>query len=216
MRYRACIFDMDGTLLNTIEDIAAAMNTALASVNCPGYTAAHYKNLVGSGIDMLIRRALPEECTDDKTLTQVKTVFRKQYLLHLTDTTRPYPGIPQLLDQLVKRNIKLAVLSNKPHEMVLLSVKRLLSGWPFQVLMGAGSETTKKPDPAGALLIADKLEVQPKQILFIGDSSVDIETARKAGMQPVAVTWGFRKKEELIQMSAEIMISEPLKLLQHL
>jgi len=216
MQYQACIFDLDGTLLNTIEDIATAMNSSLAAVDCPQYSASYYKRLVGQGLDMLIKLALPENKNNNETINQVKILFRKEYLLHLTDTTCPYPGIPELLDQLVKQKIKLAVLSNKPHEMTLLSVERLLSAWPFQIIMGAEAERVKKPDPAGALLIADKLGIQPEHILFIGDSDVDIRTARYAGMRPVGVTWGFRSKEELIESGADILISEPLELLRYL
>lgn len=216
MHFHACIFDLDGTLLNTIEDIAAAMNTALEEVNCPGHTADHYKKLVGQGIDMLIKRALPQGRNNDATVSQVKAAFWQHYLLHLTDTTRPYPGIPELLNRLVEQHIKLAVLTNKPHKLACLIVKRLLSAWPFRMVMGARTGKTKKPEPAGALLIAHKLGVQPEHILFIGDSDVDVLTARNAGMRPIAVTWGFRTKEELKKSGADILISEPLELLRHL
>ncbi|MBN1798814.1 MAG: HAD family hydrolase [Spirochaetales bacterium] len=216
MHYRACIFDLDGTLLDTIEDIAAAMNTALAGIGCPGFTTERYKRLVGLGVDMLIKRALPKDRNSDKTAAQVKAAFRQHYLGHLTDTTRPYPGIPELLDELVKRNIKLAILSNKPHEMARLSVQRLLPAWPFQAVRGAEEGRAKKPDPTAALLIADKLGVGPEHVLFIGDSDVDIRTACNAGMKPIAVTWGFRNSEELKKSGADILISKPPELLRYL
>jgi phosphoglycolate phosphatase len=165
---------------------------------------------------MLIRRALPQDCSSDETVTRVKRLFRHHYLEHLTDTTRPYPGIPELLERLVKQNIKLAVLSNKPHEMARLSVRRLLSGWPFQVVMGVEAGRAKKPDPAAALLIAEKLGIRPEHTLFIGDSDVDIRTARNAGMRPIAVAWGFRSRDELIQNGADVLISEPPELLRYL
>jgi phosphoglycolate phosphatase len=214
MNYSACIFDLDGTLLNTISDLASVVNTALKFFGYPGHAVADYKKMVGEGLEKLIMYALPQNHNDGETVKKVKEVVRKEYLLHLTDTTAPYPGIPELLDKLQEREIKLAILTNKPQQMVDLSVDRLLSSWPFLAVRGMQPEIPPKPDPKAALLIAEKLRLRPSQILLVGDSDIDIQTANNAGMRPVAVTWGFRPRKELEKCRVEFIIDRPEELLR--
>ncbi len=213
MRLKACIFDLDGTLLDTLGDIAAAMNRALALYGYPVVPTSRYKTMVGRGLDLLIERILSGRERKADIIRKLRQEFGKQYLLHLTDTTVPYPGIPELLGQLTARELPLAVLSNKPHEMMTKIVSRLLSSWSFRVILGAGRQFPLKPDPAAALYIARKFTIDPAEILFVGDSEADIKTAENAGMYAVGVTWGFRTEKELKQAGARHLISHPRELL---
>ncbi len=213
MRFQACIFDLDGTLLNTLDDIAAAMNRALALYGYRGLPASRYKKLVGRGIDMLVRRIFSKKHLKPDVIRGLREEFGKQYRLRLTDTTAPYRGIPTLLDKLTARGLPLAVLSNKPQEMTAEIVSRLLARWPFRIVLGAGNGFPLKPDPAGALFIARKLGLDPGEILLVGDSEADIITAENAGMYAVAVTWGFRSRYELKRSGARSFVSRPERIL---
>jgi phosphoglycolate phosphatase len=213
VRFKACIFDLDGTLVNTLDDITSAMNRALSLYGYPGLPSERYKKLVGRGLDLLIRRVLSGKNRPPGIIRRLAEEFGKQYRLHLTDTTSAYPGIPELLDQLAVRNIPMAVMSNKPHEMTVEIVSRLLSARPFRIVLGAGNGFPLKPDPAGALFIARELGSHPEHILFVGDSETDLATAVNAGMFPLAVTWGFRTRRELRQSGARSFVSRPDRIL---
>ncbi len=214
MSYRAVIFDLDGTLLNTLQDIADSTNTGLSKLGYPRHETEAYKLLVGEGREALALHALPEGHRDDATVDKLVAFINEEYGQHWADNTRPYPGIPQLLDELVRKKIRLAVLSNKAHEFTELMVTQMLSSWHFDAVVGASSALPKKPNPAGALQIARDLCIHPAGFLYLGDSGIDMETAVRAGMYGVGALWGFRSAGELLASGAKALIETPERLLK--
>jgi phosphoglycolate phosphatase len=214
MPYRAVIFDLDGTLLDTIEDLADSMNAALARMGHPARTLAECKLLVGDGLETYVRRALPPAAAEDpRERTRLQELMSKEYAERNSRKTRPYPGIPELLDALTIRRIPMAVLSNKPHDSTLVVVRHYFPRWRFNPVYGAREEVPVKPDPAGALEIAALLGIAPADIAYVGDTNTDMRTAAAAGMFPVGVLWGFRTAEELRANGARILLEAPLDLL---
>lgn len=213
-RYQAVLFDLDGTLLDTLADLADSGNTVLRGLGFPEHSYETYKVLVGEGIESLVRRALPAEHRDPATVAQCLALMRQEYGQHWADKTRPYAGIEELLDALSARGIRTAVFSNKPHEFTQLCVSRFLPRGDFAVVLGQQSNRAKKPDPAGALEIAAQLGLPPAAFLYLGDTNTDMQTATAAGMFPVGVTWGFRTVEELQTNGARALIDGPLELLR--
>lgn len=210
---KAVIFDLDGTLLDTLEDIADAVNAGLAANGFPPHSKETYRTFIGKGADNLVFRALPKEARDEATVKRCLAGFHEVYSRNWNKKTRPYPGIAQLLDALISRGIKLAVLSNKPQRFTSLCVTEQLSRWTFEAVLGASETLPLKPDPAGALEIARRLTIAPKDFIYIGDSAIDIKTARAAGMFAVGALWGFRGREELEQAGAQALIERPEQLL---
>jgi phosphoglycolate phosphatase len=214
MRFRAVIFDLDGTLLDTIVDLARSMNAVLGRFGYPGHDVETYKTYVGDGLEMLVRRSMPESARDDPTLhARCTEAMRDEYRLRSRETTAPYPGIPELLDELAARGLRMAVLSNKPDAPTRLLVAELLPRWTFDAVRGESGMAPRKPDPAGALLIARHLRISPREILFLGDTGIDMRTAIAAGMFPVGALWGFRQSDELLSAGAQTLISRPQDLL---
>lgn len=213
MKYRAVIFDLDGTLLNTLEDLGDAVNRVLVGKGLPTHTMDEYRYFVGDGTTMLITRALPKGKRNDETIRACLEEFREQYSRNWKLKTRPYEGIVEMLDALSESGLKMAVLSNKPHEFTQRCVADLLPNWTFDVVLGQRDEFNKKPDPAGALEVSERLNIPPAQCLYVGDSAVDMKTAIAAGMFPVGVLWGFRPAEELQEGGAQVLIRRPLEIL---
>lgn len=213
MDLRAIIFDLDGTLLDSIHDIANAMNTVLSRYNFEGHNVSAYKKMVGDGIDKLVERALPLTARDQALLVRCTLEMRNTYSEQWAESTQPYEGIPGLLNVLTRRQIKMAVLTNKPHEFARAMVKNLLPSWEFDPVFGSRIDIPKKPDPAGALEIADRLGMSPDAIGFVGDTAVDIHTANQAGMVSIGATWGFRDEAELTNAGARYIIHQPQELL---
>lgn len=213
MKFKAVIFDLDGTLLNTIDDLANSMNAVLERSGHPTHGNDAYKYFVGDGMRNLVIRALPEDKRDDASVELCLAEMKKEYGNRWDEKTRPYEGIPELLEALSERGLKLAVLSNKPDNMTQLVISKLLSQWHFDIVAGEKSGVPKKPDPAGAVAIAEKFGIKPGEILYLGDTDVDMKTASSAGMYAVGVLWGFRKSGELIEGGARILISRPEVLL---
>ena len=168
MKYKAVIFDLDGTLLNTLEDLANSANRALAARGFPTYPVADYKYFVGDGAETLVRRALPENHQDDATVFSILDAFKADYSLNWKVKTRIYEGVPQLLHTIDSLGIKRAVLSNKPHEYTLLCVEEYFAQGTFEKVLGMKPEVPKKPDPAGALEIANFLSLNPEECVFLG------------------------------------------------
>ena len=195
--WEAIIFDLDGTLLDTLADIGCAVNDALARFGCPPHSLDAYRYLVGDGVATLFERALPPDRVDATTVHQCMAAFREEYERQWNVRTRPYPGIEELLDELAERPIPLAVLSNKPHEFTQRCVQHYLSQWKFHAVFGQRDGVPRKPDPAAAREIAGLLRVDAARCLYVGDTAVDMHTARNAGMRPVGVLWGFRLRDEL-------------------
>ncbi len=214
MPYRAVLFDLDGTLLDTLEDLADSTNAALATLGFPTHPVDAYRIFVGNGIRYLAVRALPEGHRDDTTVDRCVRLTREEYGRRWDAKTRPYPGVPEMLDALVHRGVRMAILSNKPHAATNEVVAKLLPNWPFDVVRGAQEGVPLKPDPAAALDVAEALGTEPAEILYLGDTNTDMQTARAAGMRAVGALWGFRTVEELRAAGAQDIIGCPRDLLE--
>jgi phosphoglycolate phosphatase len=216
MTFHAVLFDLDGTLLDTLDDLADSANLALRQLGLPEHPVEAYRRFIGSGMDNLVRRAVPEDHRDAAKLGKCLDLTRAHYAARWAEKTRPYDGIPDLLNALTTRGVRMAVLSNKPHEFAQLCVERLLADWRFEVVLGAGASLPTKPDPAGALWIAQQFRLEPAAFLYLGDTGTDMATAVAAGMFPVGALWGFREAEELVANGASMLIERPTDLLQRL
>jgi len=214
MSFDAVLFDLDGTLLDTLEDLADAVNQSLGLHDFPPRTLGEYRFFVGNGARNLVQRALPETARDEATVTRCLEAFRRAYAACWDRKTHPYPGVPELLDALALRGLPMAVLSNKPDDFTRLCVAKLLPRNPFALVAGARPDVPQKPDPTAALCIAERLGIAPARFAYVGDSNTDMQTATSAGMFPVGVTWGFRPPEELLAAGARILITEPGLLLR--
>jgi len=213
MSYRAVLFDLDGTLLDTIGDLADSTNAALRRMGHPEQPVERYRYFVGLGVAHLVQSALPEGHRSEEEVARGIRLLGEEYGARCTANTRPYPGVPELLDALVAHDIRLAILSNKPEHYTRLIVEKLLSRWPFAPVVGAREEVPNKPDPAGALEIARELGLPPAAFLYLGASGIDMETAVAAGMFAVGALWGFREAEELKGTGAQALIARPEELL---
>lgn len=211
---RAVLFDLDGTLLDTIEDLADCMNATLAEDGLPTVPVERQKFMVGDGVDRYVQRALPADRHFNEAYVQDFTArFRKTYAVHWADKTRPYDGVPEVLKALSAVGLKLAVLSNKPDGPTREMVAHFLGGFDLAVVRGALEGVPLKPDPDPALSIARTLGVAPSAFLYVGDTATDMQTARAAGMYAVGALWGFRARDELLAAGAQTLIDHPLKLL---
>lgn len=214
MSFKAVLFDLDGTLLDTLDDLADSANSAFRQLGCPEHAVEAFKYFIGDGVESLVRRGLPPDRCDAETVAQCSTLMRKQYSERWACKTRPYEGVPELLDILSARGIPMAVLSNKPDEFTKLCVSRLLPRWRFEAVVGASPTLAKKPDPAGALDIAAEMHLGPAEILYLGDTDTDMQTAVAAGMFPAGALWGFRTSEELLANGAKVLLAKPLDLME--
>jgi phosphoglycolate phosphatase len=213
MEFKAVLFDLDGTLLDTLGDLASSMNAVLTGRGLPPHEKEAYKQFVGDGMEMLVRRALPESHRAEQLVQACLLAMRKGYSVRWRETTRPYEGIPELLDALGGRRLRMAIFSNKPDDFTREMAGALLTSWRFDAVVGARPEVPKKPDPTAALAIARDLAVPPARILYLGDSGTDMRTAVSAGMFPVGALWGFRAAAELAANGARVLISRPMELL---
>ncbi|WP_141588133.1 HAD family hydrolase [Myxococcus sp. AB056] len=211
MLLRAVIFDLDGTLVDSLGDIADATNHALAHHGLPTHPESAYLRFVGSGVRELIRRAVPSG--QDALIEPVLATYKAYYDGHLFDRTAHYPGIPEMLTALAAQGTKLAVLSNKSDDFVKRLVARLLPQASFAAVYGERPELPRKPDPTAALALASELDVPPAACAFVGDTSIDMDTARAAGMYGVGVAWGFREVDELKAHGARAVAATAAELL---
>jgi len=213
--YQAIIFDLDGTLINSLEDIADAMNYTLAAFGFPTHNYDAYRYFVGNGLMNLVRVSIPQSALENQHLLQLCfEMMMDKYQKCLIHKTRLYPGMKELLDVLTSKKLKMAVLSNKADQLTQHICNALLKEWPFDVIIGASEDFPRKPDPNSALFIAKKLNLSPENIIYVGDTDIDMKTANAAGMFPVGVTWGFRTKEELQKAGAKWIIDKPLELVE--
>lgn len=210
---RALIFDLDGTLLDTLEDLADSGNAALAELGLPEHPVNAYRLFVGLGVAELVQRMLPEKSRDEATLGRARELLMAVYKERWKLKTRPYPGIPELLEALRQASLPICVLSNKPQDYTELTVREFFPGFPFAQVRGARVDVPNKPHPAGALALAGELGMTPGRIAFVGDSATDMKTARGAGMLPVGVLWGFRDEAELTANGARHLLKAPADLL---
>jgi phosphoglycolate phosphatase len=213
MPYKAVLFDLDGTLLDTIGDIGDAANRILEQNGFPSHSMDAYRRFVGDGALNFIIRALPEDKRIDTIIHPCLDAFLEDYGRNWNVKTKPYDGIPELLDTLTARRLKMAVLSNKPHEYTKQCMAGFLSDWNFDVVFGQRDDVPKKPDPAGALEIAEQLNIAPADFLYLGDTETDLKTSIAAGMFPVGALWGFRSARELLENGAKTLINKPLEIL---
>ena len=213
MLCKAILFDLDGTLLNTLEDLGNCVNRMLASRGFPTHDLDAYRYFVGDGAAMLVIRALPADKRDDHTVRTCLQAFREDYARNWNVKTRPYDGVTEMLDALKAREVKMAILSNKPHHFTKLCVSELLRNWNFDVVLGLRDGVPPKPDPTGALEIGETLNIEPADFLYLGDTNVDMKTATTAGMFPVGALWGFRTAQELEESGAKALIEKPLEIL---
>ncbi len=205
---RAFVFDLDGTLVDSLEDLAVAMNEVLREAGRPEHPIEAYRHFIGWGAADLVRRAAPDG--DHAALLEG---FRRRYHREGLDrASRPYDGIPELLRELVARRIPLAVLSNKPHAATVAVIARFFPDVPFVAVVGARTGVPHKPDPSAALEIAEALGVPASACAFVGDTEVDVQTALNAQMTPIGVAWGFRA-ETLASAGAERVVASPHELL---
>jgi len=213
MTVKAVIFDLDGTLLDTLADLCNSMNRVLKHSGLPVHPLDSYRYFVGDGSARLVERALPEEYRSPDTVSRFLQSFKDDYSRNWDVDTTPFPGIPELLDELTARGVPMAINTNKPHEFALTCVQRLLPDRRFVDIIGQQAHLPLKPDADGALEIARRMELAPEKIAFVGDSGVDMQTAVNAGMLPVGALWGFRTRQELLDNGAEKLISRPGDLL---
>jgi phosphoglycolate phosphatase len=214
VKFRALISDLDGTLLDTLQDLADSVNVALARMGLPQHPLEAYRYFVGDGRRLMALRSLPEDKRDEETLESLLAHIGEVYSVHYMDHSQPFPGIPELLDTLTADGVRLSVLSNKPHYYTAPIVAKVLSRWNFEVVAGESPEVPKKPDPTGALRIITQMNLKPEECLYIGDSGVDMQTAVAAGMYPVGVLWGYRTADELRDNGAQVLVQQPTDILQ--
>lgn len=214
MNTRLIIFDLDGTLLDTIGDLAVACNAVLAARGLPQHTYEQYRRFVGNGIMRLVERALPETLRTPETVAAVRADFVKYYTEHIDTHTKPYAGIPELLAQLVRRDIRLAVASNKFQAGTEKLIRRFFPDISFAAVLGQREGVPLKPDPAVAEEILAATGVARDRTLFVGDSGVDMLTAAAAGVRSAGVTWGFRERAELLEAGAWRIVDRPEALLE--
>jgi phosphoglycolate phosphatase len=213
MEYKAVLFDLDGTLIDTVDDIGDAANRVLSNRKFPTHSISTYRLFIGEGVRMLLTYALPEEDRKKELITACLKEFIEDYRYNYNVKTKLYDGIPELLDILTLRGLKLAVLSNKPHPITKDCVEFFLSQWDFDVVLGQIDSIPRKPDPQGALEVAQRLAIPPSNFIYLGDTAIDMKTAVSAGMFPVGVLWGFRSLKELKENGARGLIDAPMQLM---
>ena len=213
-RFKGIIFDLDGTLLDTIADLTQSLNAALLAFGCPVYSEEEVKRLVGNGFVSTVDRAVPADLFPDEEERKgvkraVLAEFASYYKKHFMDLTKPYPGIPELLAELAEKGILLAVNSNKRDAYTKELIKKNFPGILFTDVIGEEEGVPKKPDPSAALHIAEKMGLRPVEILYAGDSGYDIKTAENAGMTSLGVLWGYRSQQELLAAGACLIAHTP-------
>jgi phosphoglycolate phosphatase len=210
---RAVLFDLDGTLLDTLADLGESMNEALGEIGIGAHPLEAYKRFVGDGMRTLALRSLPPERRDQRTVEHCVAAMLRVYGLRTDRKTRPFAGVPELVEELSKRAIPMAILSNKPEDLTRRLVERFFGAGRFAVVAGARGDAPRKPDPTVAVAIAKRLAVEPAEVLYLGDTDTDMRTAVAAGMYPVGALWGFRDAAELSASGARELVRAPADVL---
>lgn len=212
---KAVIFDLDGTLANTVESMAYSANLVLEELGLPSLEAERFRYYAGDGVEELVRRCLRDagdaECSRFELFLERYRVHFSKYCMY---QVRPYEGIPELLETLRERGIRTAVLSNKPHAQAVEVVETLFWKGCFDSIQGQTQKIPRKPSPLGALALADRLGVRPEECLYVGDTNTDMQTGKRARMHPVGVLWGFREREELEENGSEFVVAFPAELVR--
>ncbi len=206
---KLAIFDLDGTLLNTIADLGMATNHALQRCGFPTHDISAYPLFVGNGVMRLLERALPEDARCEENVNRLRGFFMDFYDLHNADNTEPYPGIEDLLEKLSSRGVRLAVASNKYQKAVEKLILHYFPNIDWAAIEGQKQGYPVKPDPSVVFEILSKSPAPKAEVIYIGDSGVDMETARRACVESVGVTWGFRSEEELVEYNADNIVNAP-------
>lgn len=214
MRYKALVFDMDGTLLNTLEDLADSTNFALVKHGFPEQPTEAYRYFVGSGARKLVERALPEEARNPETIDVCLAAYKEHYNENWANKTRLYDGLAEVLNQLSTSTLKFGILTNKPKDFADECVKHFLSSWTWQIVQGQEEGIALKPSADISRLVTEALAVEPSEVLYLGDSDVDMLTAKNAGYTSVGVTWGFRTEQELVGAGAEHIVHAPSEIIE--
>lgn len=207
---RGVIFDFDGTLADTLPDIANAVNAGLTHFGLDAQPRSIVRDWIGEGLPNLCQRALGGA---DAPLDEMIRVVTAHYRDHRLDETAPFAGIPEMLDELARRGVPIAILTNKPHDHTIAMTAKLFDRWKWAAVEGYRVEERRKPDPRTALEIIAAMNLAPEQVLMVGDSFTDMETGVNAGMIPVGVTWGYRARHELIDAGARHLMDAPGELL---
>ncbi|MFP4060039.1 MAG: HAD family hydrolase [Bacteroidota bacterium] len=209
MKFEGVIFDLDGTLIDSLLDLANSGNSLLQKYGWPVHAADDYRHFIGSGAPKLVERIIPAEYRDKERIEELTLEFKALYRDNCDITSKAYPLIKEVVLKLKEMGIRMAILSNKPHELTVRCVKKMLPESCFDIIMGQVDGEPRKPDPKVALDIAREMEIEPSKMVFIGDMEIDIITAVKGGFEPVAVSWGLRNKAELKEFGAKRIIDSP-------
>lgn len=213
---KACIFDLDGTLTDTLESLEYSVKATLREMGLPEITKEQCRRFVGDGARVLMERALLAAGEKDYgRLEESLGIYRRIFDENCTYHVTPYPGIVEMLEELKREKVKLAVLSNKPHAQAVKVVKEIFGEGVFDYVSGQQEGIEKKPDPAGVEHIMETLQVDKSSCLYVGDSEVDVQTGKNAGVKTVIVSWGFRTREELNRAGAGTVIDAPGELLEY-
>lgn len=215
MIYKAAIFDMDGTLVDTLADLADSVNAMLEHYKFPARSIDEVRQFVGNGARKLMERSLPPEKSGDANfVADALKIYNECYRERMTNKVKPYDGIPEVLTALEKKNIPLGICTNKQSFAAVAIAEKILSPIKFQKIFGDEPGKPKKPDPTRVLEIAKSFGVKPDEVAYFGDTYVDMKTAVNAGFLPVGVTWGFRPENELRETGAKIIVHRPEEILQ--
>jgi phosphoglycolate phosphatase len=216
MTYKGVVFDLDGTLADSLDDIADSMNRVLVANHFPTHKRETYRGFIGNGVKNLVFQSIPEENREETIVARCFDMMLEDYEENCMVKTKLYNGIHELLDHLHERGLKLAVFSNKTDELTQKIARKLLNDWNMEVVLGAGGDIPRKPDPKGVLLICQKLGLAPDELIYMGDTGIDMQTATAAGMHGVGVLWGFRDEEELLLNGAKLILKHPMDLVAQL
>ena len=207
----AVVFDLDGTLLDTIPDIAGALNRALAACGLPTHPVRRVETFVGGGIRDAVRKAVPAD-TPDETLERILEIYKEDYCNRCTEQTARYPGVPEMLERLLQHGFALGVLSNKTEATAQKIVRTYFPDVPFRCVLGRVDGRPLKPDPAAAVPVLEALGLPAGEVAYAGDSGTDILFAKAVGMIPAAAPWGYRSREELVEKGALLVPENPREL----
>lgn len=212
---KACIFDLDGTLTDTLESLTYSVGETLKEMGLPTITEDECRSFVGNGARVLMERSLEAAGeVGGSRLDEGMEIYGRIFDANCTYHVTPYEGITEMLEELRKKKVRLAVLSNKPHQQTVKVVGEIFREGVFDYVQGQQEGIARKPDPAGVLKLLERMHVSREECLYVGDSEVDIRTGRNAGVRTISVTWGFRTRETLLEAGAEMMIDRPKELLQ--
>ncbi|MDD2384456.1 MAG: HAD family hydrolase [Sulfurospirillaceae bacterium] len=211
---KAIIFDLDGTLLDTLEDIAISANYALTTLGFQAEPRGKYRYYVGEGVVKLFENIFAATPQENRIIQEAVRLFEEHYTKQFNQNTKLYEGVSKMLSFLQKRGYKMAILSNKPDSFVKMCAFKYLKKWHWEVVYGARENIPRKPDPQGAFDCAQALHASPEECYYLGDTSIDMLTANQAGMIAIGVLWGFRDKDELVENGAKFIVKEPSEVIK--